>query len=164
MTQFVEKKKAKCLRNRMVFRILTEQDRSHRAENSGGLKTTEPKVDIRGGAPNIRTPCAWKTSFPISGRRMRTTRPGTGAPERVAKHYFPHQQERHPCGCRSVDSDVSDVKTIRRSVFTIGVPQSKEYGAGGYAARYGRLCDGDRMPASGGYHRLSPDGEGRRSL
>ena len=63
-----------------------------------------------------------------------------------------------------MDSDVSDVKTIRRSVFTIGVPQSKEYGAGGYAARYGRLCDGDRMPASGGYHRLSPDGEGRRAV
>ena len=40
--------------------------------------------------------------------------------------------------------DVSDVKTVRWTVFTIGVTQSKEYGAGGCAARHGRLCDGDR--------------------
>lgn len=45
-----------------------------------------------------------------------------------------------------VGFDVSDVKTLRWSVFTSGVTQSKEYGAGGCAARHGRLCDGDRIP------------------
>ena len=47
--------------------------------------------------------------------------------------------------------DVSDVKKVRWTVLTIGVTQSKEYGAGGCAARHGRLCDGDRMPAGRRY-------------
>ena len=60
----------------------------------------------------------------------------------------------HTYRCNMVEMegfDVSDVKTVRRSVFTIGVTQSKECGAGGYAARHGRLCDGDRRPAGGRY-------------
>ena len=68
----------------------------------------------------------------------------------------------HKAGRGSM-AEVSDAKTLRRSVFASGVPQSKEYGAGGYAARHGRLCDGDRdesesdrrmgfdAPASGRY-------------
>ena len=62
--------------------------------------------------------------------------------------------------------DVSDVKTLRWSVFTIGVTQSKEYEAGGYAARLGRLCDGDRKTRKrlAATHRLSPEIEIREAL
>ena len=60
--------------------------------------------------------------------------------------------------------DVSDVKTVRWTVFTSGVTPSKECGAGGYAARHGRLCDGDRMPAGGRYppFHARPIAEGNR--
>ena len=157
-------------------RVAKGKKETERLEEQGG---DSPPVDIRGDAPNIRSPFVWDRGSPkrvprFGGSRRASSRRLRGECEpRVRSSFLSRIRTRDGNRRATTVSRLTERKgRLFRMARDLEFPPPRGENSGGpntteptnkRGVRDGRRpVDSDARGAR--YHRLSPDGEGRRSL